>query len=65
MSRPRPPPSPELLMEFLLWQQVLAMHYPAGPQSWFEDCVERWFLALLELDPQTPVSQLLERGIAG
>ncbi len=64
MQRPHPP-SPELLEEFLLWRTALAQQYPAGPQAWFEDCAEHWFLALLELHPQSPVAQLLATPITG
>ena len=55
MQRP-PTPSPELRAEFLLWQQALARLYPGGLQAWFEDGAERWFLALLVPDLQSPVA---------
>ena len=64
MQRPLPP-SPQLLAEFLLWREALARTYPAGPQAWFEDCVERWFLALVELGPQGSVAEVLAKGMAG
>ena len=57
------PPSAELLAEFLLWKDALARQHPGGPQAWFEDCAERWFLALLELDPGSPVVQVLATRI--
>ena len=58
------PQSDELLAELLLWTDALARQHPGGPQAWFEDCAERWFLALLELDPGNPVAQVFATQIA-
>ena len=65
MQHSQPPPSPELLGEFLLWQEVLAHRHPSGPPAWFEDGAERWFLALLEPNSQSPVIQALATRITG
>ena len=59
------PPSPELLAEFLLWCDVLTHQRPGGPPAWFEDGAERWFLALLEPNSQSPVTQALATRITG